>query len=113
MPSFATGSPLDYKIKKAVIYDSINLLNLSVKRKQRLKGQKKKEQQKRLLKPQNINQKILEQAKKANNTRPHTDEDHVDKNLMDRGAWKAHLKGERSEKQRKKRLAREKYEQEN
>jgi hypothetical protein len=41
MPSFATESPLDYKIKKAVIYDSINLLNLSLKRKQRLKNMKK------------------------------------------------------------------------
>ena len=48
MPSFATGSPLDYKIKKTVVYDSINLLNLSLKRKTELKQQPKEESKKRL-----------------------------------------------------------------
>jgi len=38
MPSFATDSPLDYKIKKGVINDTIAILNLSLKRKQRLKS---------------------------------------------------------------------------
>jgi tubulin polyglutamylase TTLL6/13 len=37
-PSFTTDSPLDDKIKKGVLTDAFNLLNLSVKRKQRLKA---------------------------------------------------------------------------
>jgi tubulin polyglutamylase TTLL6/13 len=43
MPSFATESPLDHKIKKGVIKDSISLLNLSVKRRNRIKNNKKAE----------------------------------------------------------------------
>ena len=31
-PSFATDSPLDYKIKKAVISDCFNMLNLNYQR---------------------------------------------------------------------------------
>ena len=30
-PSFATDSPLDYKIKKNVVYDAFSLLNFSAK----------------------------------------------------------------------------------
>ena len=41
MPSFATDSPLDYKIKHGVINDAIALLNLSAKRRSRTKNQKK------------------------------------------------------------------------
>jgi tubulin polyglutamylase TTLL6/13 len=41
MPSFQTDSPLDYKIKKAVINDSLSILNLSIKRRNRMKSQKK------------------------------------------------------------------------
>lgn len=52
-PSFTTDSPLDYKIKKALITDTINLWNLSIKRKLRVKGNKRAEMQKRLLKPGN------------------------------------------------------------
>jgi len=88
MPSFATESPLDYKIKKAVIYDSINLLNLSLKRKQRLKNQKKQELQKRLLKPQNINLQLLDKVRQQ----AKTNEEHINRALMDKVAWKAHLK---------------------
>jgi hypothetical protein len=114
MPSFATASPLDYKIKKAVVYDSINLLNLSLKRKQRLKAQKKQELQKRLLKPQNINQKALDQIRKDRELKekPRTDEEHVNEALMDRSTWKSHLKEERNERLARKRLAREKFEKE-
>jgi tubulin polyglutamylase TTLL6/13 len=32
-PSFSTDTPLDYKIKYDLIKDTINLLNLSIKRK--------------------------------------------------------------------------------
>ena len=38
MPSFQTDSPLDYKIKHGVINDCIALLNLSVKRRNRVKN---------------------------------------------------------------------------
>ena len=50
MPSFQTDSPLDYKIKHGVINDCIALLNLSIKRRNRVKNQKKQELQRRLLK---------------------------------------------------------------
>lgn len=50
MPSFSTDSPLDLKIKKGVIHDTLNILNLSIKRRNRLKNQKKAELQRRLLK---------------------------------------------------------------
>lgn len=32
-PSFATDTPLDYKIKKNLIHDTMKLLNLSIQRK--------------------------------------------------------------------------------
>lgn len=38
MPSFATDSPIDYKIKQGVINDCIALLNLSAKRRNRIKN---------------------------------------------------------------------------
>ena len=43
MPSFQTDSPLDYKIKKGVIHDTNALLNLSIKRRNRIKNLKKQE----------------------------------------------------------------------
>jgi tubulin polyglutamylase TTLL6/13 len=42
-PSFTTDSPLDYKIKKALITDTIKILNLSIKRKLKVKGNKRAE----------------------------------------------------------------------
>ncbi len=39
-PSFSTDSPLDFKIKKNLITDSIKLLNLSYKKKMKYKKQK-------------------------------------------------------------------------
>jgi hypothetical protein len=48
MPSFATDSPLDVKIKKGVISDTLALLNMSIKRRNRTKNQKKLEMQRRL-----------------------------------------------------------------
>ena len=38
MPSFATDSPLDYKIKLGVINDTIAILDLSAKRRARIKN---------------------------------------------------------------------------
>ena len=34
-PSFATDSPLDYEVKKGVLKDTFNLLNVSVERRER------------------------------------------------------------------------------
>ena len=36
MPSFATDSPLDLKIKRGVVFDTLSLLNLSRKRRWKL-----------------------------------------------------------------------------
>lgn len=36
-PSFTTDSPLDFKIKKNLIYDTVKLLNLSYNKKMKLK----------------------------------------------------------------------------
>lgn len=40
LPSFATDSPLDKKIKFDMVYETIAMLNLSSKRKKRLKREK-------------------------------------------------------------------------
>jgi len=45
-PSFATDSPLDFKIKKNLISDAIKLLNLSYAKKQLYKRNKQIEFQK-------------------------------------------------------------------
>ena len=50
MPSFQTDSPLDYKIKQGVINDCIAMLDLSHKRRSKIKSQKRMELQRRLLK---------------------------------------------------------------
>jgi tubulin polyglutamylase TTLL6/13 len=49
-PSFSTDSPLDFKIKKNLIADTIKLLNLSHAKKQMYKKQKQIEFQKRAMK---------------------------------------------------------------
>ena len=49
-PSFATDSPLDFKIKKNLISDTIRLLNLSLTKKSKYKKQKQIEFQKRSMK---------------------------------------------------------------
>lgn len=46
-PSFSTDSPLDFKIKKNLISDTLRLLNLSLGKKQKYKKQKQLEFQKR------------------------------------------------------------------
>lgn len=43
MPSFATDSPLDYKIKKGVIGDTLAILNLSKRRRYKMMLQKKED----------------------------------------------------------------------
>lgn len=49
-PSFSTDSPLDFKIKKNLIADTIKLLNLSWSKRQNYKKQKQIEFQKRAMK---------------------------------------------------------------
>lgn len=48
-PSLTTDSPLDKKIKKALVTDTIRIWNLSLKRKYKAKNDKKTQMQKRLL----------------------------------------------------------------
>lgn len=47
-PSFSTDSPLDLKIKQGVLIDSLNILNLSIKRKNKYLAQMRTEMQNRL-----------------------------------------------------------------
>jgi tubulin polyglutamylase TTLL6/13 len=49
MPSFATDSPLDSKIKSGVIFDTIAMLNLSRRRRYKQMLERKKEQERRLM----------------------------------------------------------------
>eukprot|EP00794_Sanderia_malayensis_P008006 gene8006-8865_t len=49
-PSFGTDQPLDYRIKKGMLKDAINILNIRVSYKKRGLAQEKREAQKRLLK---------------------------------------------------------------
>ena len=63
-PSFTTDSPLDYKIKKELITDTIRLLNLSIKRKLKTKGVKRAEMQKRLFKFNNDKKEETKQNSK-------------------------------------------------
>lgn len=48
-PSFTTDSPLDFKIKKNLIHDTIKLLNLSYQRKMKFKKEKAMQFQKRAI----------------------------------------------------------------
>jgi len=49
-PSFTTDSPLDFKVKKSLISDTIKLLNLNYFKKMKIKRQKAQELQKRAVK---------------------------------------------------------------
>tara|TARA_B110000285_G_C14889371_1_gene497803 strand:+ start:183 stop:587 length:405 start_codon:yes stop_codon:yes gene_type:complete len=48
-PSFLTESPLDYNIKKNILRDSLHMLNLSWRRKNRYLNQQRNEKEKRLV----------------------------------------------------------------
>lgn len=48
-PSFATDSPLDYKIKKSVLQDTFRMLNLSMKKRERIIEEQKKQLEQRIL----------------------------------------------------------------
>ena len=62
-PSFTTDTPLDLKIKKGVITDSLHLLTLSVRRRNKYKLQKKQEFQKRVISGKH--QRISNEEKEA------------------------------------------------
>jgi len=40
LPSFATDSPIDKKVKFDIVYETLAMLNLSVKRKRKAKSEK-------------------------------------------------------------------------
>jgi len=48
-PSFCTDSPLDYNIKKNLLRDTLHILNLNQKRKQKHVNEIKNENEKRLV----------------------------------------------------------------
>ena len=48
-PSFATDTPLDYKIKSSLIKDTLNLMNINVKKKNELYNRSKEINKERLL----------------------------------------------------------------
>lgn len=48
-PSFTTDTPLDRKMKKNVIHDTLQIMNISVKNRNATKSRKKMEMQKRML----------------------------------------------------------------
>ena len=71
-PSFATDSPLDFKIKKGLIRDTVALLNLSQQRKLKYKRQKAAEFQRRQTKGKVLysreeKEKIREKADRKRN----------------------------------------------
>jgi hypothetical protein len=61
MPSFATDSPLDYKIKRGLIIDVLKTLCLDITRKKQYKSERMNKIYERLLKPQKT--MVLDPAK--------------------------------------------------
>lgn len=55
LSSFGTDSPLDKKIKFDLIWDTFNLLNLSVKRKRKIKSERAEQFTKRMSKEDRLN----------------------------------------------------------
>jgi len=51
MPSFATDSPLDYKIKRGLLIDVLKTLCLDISRKKQYKSERMNKIYERLLKP--------------------------------------------------------------
>lgn len=66
MPSFATDSPLDYRIKKGVVSDTLAILGLTRRRRCKAMVMKKEDQQRRLMNKFTVgsgnNEKIKQQA---------------------------------------------------
>lgn len=96
-PSFTTDSPLDYRIKKALIMDTMRLWNLSIKRKLRSKGDKRAQMQKRLLSYQPGGEKAGGPVKEKGK----------------QGAYRQQVLDEREALRKKRMLQREKYEKAN
>jgi tubulin polyglutamylase TTLL6/13 len=68
-PSFCTDSPLDYNIKKNVIRDTLHILNLSWKRKNKYLNQFKNEKEKRLVELVKISNKQKQTEKEQRKQR--------------------------------------------
>ena len=62
-PSFLTDSPLDYQVKKNLLRDTLHILNLTWKRKNRCISQAKNEMASRLIGKQRLNQQEREALK--------------------------------------------------
>lgn len=58
MPSFATDSPLDYKIKRGLILDVLKTLSMTVKRRNQYKTERKAKLAERTLKPAKTLQQV-------------------------------------------------------
>lgn len=69
-PSFSTDTPFDRKIKKGVIRDTLNLMNISIKNRINYKEKRKIEMQQRIMSSKKVKlsveekQKLAEQAQK-------------------------------------------------
>jgi tubulin polyglutamylase TTLL6/13 len=64
-PSFSTDAPIDLRIKKNLIIDTVKMLGLSLKRKQKYQAQKKVDQQKRMLTGYNTKWRVTNDEKEA------------------------------------------------
>lgn len=54
MPSLATDSPLDYRIKKGIVVDIMKKLVLNIRRKYQYKAERKARLTENLMKPRNL-----------------------------------------------------------
>jgi tubulin polyglutamylase TTLL6/13 len=77
-PSFATDSPLDFKIKKGVIMDTFKLLSMSFYKKQKFKREKQMEFQTRAIKGKVKQTREMKDAiKKKKNDKRHKAESRI------------------------------------
>ena len=63
LSSFGTDSPLDKKIKFDLIWDTFTLLNMSVNRKKKLKGQRTEQFNKRISKEERFTKETKQQRR--------------------------------------------------
>jgi len=63
LSSFGTDSPLDKKIKFDLIHDTINLLNLSVRRKKKTKAERAEQFSKRMHKDGVLTKQMKDEAR--------------------------------------------------
>lgn len=81
-PSFTTDSPLDFKVKKSLISDTIKLLNLNYFKKMKMKRQKAQELQKRAVKGKVVlTREEKESLKEKNEIKRHRVEAKIEHNF--------------------------------